>query len=96
MANYNTDDNNNFGEQTTSTSGTLENLGQQIAHIELKLQHKKRIKKLRTGELDREDLDVIPFYSPDEWESYEQYDRIVGNPLSKPDPEEIDEILEDD
>jgi hypothetical protein len=51
---------------------------------------------LRTGELDREDLDVIPFYSPDEWESYEQYDRIVGNPLSKPDPEEIDEILEDD
>ena len=79
-------DSEKTGESTQCARGSIE---QVIGQLKLDVAHKERIQNLKSGELDREDLDVVPFYRPSEWDSREQYDEIVGNPLVAPDPEGI-------
>lgn len=78
MSRYESNDNKSRVEQTESTQRTLEEIEQELAHHNIDRKHNNRIKKLKTGELDIEDAEVIPFYSPEDWDSYEQYKRIVG------------------
>jgi len=80
MSTYNDDTQiGNDSEKTgKSTQRTLEEIEQEIAHLKLDRQHSERIRKLKSGELSRDDLDVIPFYKPSDWDSYEQYKGIVG------------------
>jgi hypothetical protein len=69
----------NDSEKTDeSTQRTLEEIEQEVNQLKFNTRHRQRVQKLKSGELDRDDLDVIPFYYPDEWDSYEQYKQIVG------------------
>lgn len=56
---------------------------------QLRSEHENRVEELKQGNIDVEDLDTVPLYDPTLWDSYEQYEEIVGNPLVTPDPEGI-------
>lgn len=80
MSTYNSggDKGNDADKKSERSKKPEDTLDQEIAQLEFQLEAKKMIKKLRTGEMDIEDAEIIPFYSPCEWESYEQYKDIVG------------------
>lgn len=80
MSTYNdgTEIGNDSEKTGESTQRTLEEIEQEIAHHKLDRKHNVLIRKLKSGELDIEDAETIPFFSPKDWDSYEQYERIVG------------------
>lgn len=61
-----------------STQRTLAEIQQDINHLKITSEHRRRIEKLKSGELDVEELDSVPIYRPNDWESREQYEEIVG------------------
>lgn len=78
MSEYEPNDNKSRVEQTESAQCSLEELQQDINQLKFQLKQKQNIKQLRTGEKEVDDLDTIPFYNPRDWESREQYERIIG------------------
>lgn len=72
-----TTDNIKDNDSDTSGKSTIPELEQEIAQLKANQRHRERIQKLKSGEIDAEELDVIPFYCPADWESREQYERLV-------------------
>lgn len=68
----------NDSEKTAESTHTTTDIEQIVGQLKLDVAHKERIQKLKSGEWDREDLEVIPFYRASDWDSYEQYEEVVG------------------
>lgn len=68
----------NDSEKTAKSTRLTSDIEQIVGQLQLDVAHKERIRKLKSDVWDREDLDVIPFYRPSDWDSYEQYEEIVG------------------
>lgn len=80
MINYDTTDKkgNELEKNWRSSQRSLSEISQLISHHRLDFQHKCKIAKLKNDWIDVGDLDTVPFYSPRDWDSYEQYKQIVG------------------
>lgn len=69
---------NGIGNNWKSSQRSLPEVSQSISHYRSYFQQKCKVAKLKNGWMDVEDLDVIPFFSHTDWDSYEQYRNIVS------------------
>lgn len=81
-------DNPNKGNESEkkreSTEKTIVELRQELAQRRAQQKHEKRIRQLKSGEAEVKDLDVIPFFCPNEWESRDQYEELVADEVDFP------------
>lgn len=86
MSNNNSNPNkdNESEKKIKEPQTTIAELKQDINQLKAEKEHKERILRLRTGEVDIEDLDTIPFYKPFEWASREEYEEKVADKVDIP------------
>ena len=69
---------NEIGNNWESRQRLFPEILQLTSHHRSDFQQKCKIAKLKNGWIDVEDLDVMPFYSHTDLDSYEQYRNIVS------------------
>lgn len=54
-----------------------------IRHKTCKAETRDTIQRIKDGDVDPTSLDYIPIYSPANWDSREQYERLVANKVDQ-------------
>lgn len=83
MTDNKTQRNKSVGAANEQESDDLQQSVLSIRHKTCKAETIDTIQRIKDGEVDPASLDYIPLYSPVNWDSREQYERLVANKVDQ-------------